>query len=320
MAPAKLLLFGEHTVLHGGEALALPLHAFGARWSDGPTRDSDGPFRRWAAFAKTRPALRDALDLARWEAEADGLALASDIPPDYGLGSSGALTALTFRRYARDPRWSTLADASAEQPPRDTRSDELLELRALLGELEGYFHGRSSGLDPLVCLLQTAIHVDAGGDARQVDARLPSLSPGGGWFLLDSGQPKAGGSAIARFGVSCQSPAFRQNFLDPASALVRRLIADTLARDSLEPTRPRGLELLAQLSQLQRAHLGWLIPGAVAKTWSAWLADDRAYLKLCGAGGGGFFLGYTRDLGGLQADDTCDFALLSLGSGSASAD
>lgn len=276
MTPAKLLLFGEHTVLHGGEALALPLPRFAARWSRG-IAGPDSPFPAWAAFAKTQDAIPASLDVERFAAEAPGLCVDSDIPRDYGLGSSGALTALVYRRYRRDT-----SDAS------------LPELRRRLGLLEGFFHGRSSGLDPLVCYLGQAVHVRPSGiDVRPTP---PLSSPRGRWFLLDSHRPKAGQRAIAGFGESCTREGFRQNFLAPALALTRRLIAGVDAPDDA------WRDALRELSARQLEHLGWLVPAHVAGQWRAWLDADAAYLKLCGAGGGGFFLGYTPDPPSVNAE------------------
>ena len=268
MTPAKLLLFGEHTVLHGGEALALPLRRFGARWSRGLALP-DAPFVKWAAFAKTRDALRDALDVDRFAAEAPTLSVASDIPRDYGLGSSGALSALVYRRYRR----------VATDP-------DLPVLRKRLAALEDFFHGSSSGIDPLVCYLEQALHVRADGSVAIVAA--PTRPPGAGaYFLLDSRQPKAGQAAIARFRESCREEGFRQNYLTPALALTQQLIRGT-------QTAPTAAwrEHFAELSALQLQHLGWLIPQGVRAPWAKWLSDGQAYVKLCGAGGGGYFLGY----------------------------
>ena len=53
--------------------------------------------------------------------------------------------------------------------------------------------------------------------------------------------------------------------------------------------------LLKVLSELQLRELEFLIPSHIVSLWEAWLHDDSAYLKLCGAGGGGFFLGYAPD-------------------------
>ncbi len=272
MTPAKLLLFGEHTVLHGGEALAVPLRKFGATWAPEGSADAGEPFGAWAAFAKTEGRLADWFDADAFAREAPGLAVRSDIPRDYGLGSSGALTAMVYERYVRS----------------DRATDDVSELRARLGLLEGFFHGRSSGLDPLVCFLQSPVHVLADGSAQALDDAVDLR----GWFLLDARQPKAGRAAIARFGESCKDDGFRQNYLRPARALTAALIADVTRLGVLNQTAFR--QNLRQLSALQLEHLGWLIPVHVQQRWRTLLAEERAYLKLCGAGGGGNFLGYAH--------------------------
>ena len=275
MTPAKLLLFGEHTVLQGGEALAVPLQRFSARWSRGLAIPQRNPFPDWAAYAKTAPAddadevaVRTWLDVERFAAEAPALSVDSDIPHDYGLGSRGALTALVYARYRRSPTDPPLAD-----------------LRRRLGQLESFFHGRSSGLDPLVCYLRAAVHVRADGSVAMLPTP-PLATAAGRWFLLDARQPKAGHAAIARFRESARDDGFRQNFLRPALASTAELIAGA------QDTPVTWVAQLRRLSGLQLAYLPWLIPEHVAATWRRLLETDAAYLKLCGAGGGGYFLGW----------------------------
>ena len=269
-APAKLLVFGEHTVLHGSRAYAVPLRRFGAylRLGEGPSAASE-TFLAWHRYAAARPGLAEALDLGAWAREAPRLTLASDIPRGYGVGSSGALTALAYRRYAY-----------AKTAPS----------REVLAALEGFFHGSSSGLDPLVSLLDAPVIVRPGGQVAHVPegaALLPRLTPAGRWFLLDSGGPRAGGEAIAGFGERCADDRWRREALAPMVARVDALVAGAAAGAS------EGLAAqFRELSALQVGHVGFLVPDGVARWWRRWLAGDAAWLKLCGAGGGGFFLGY----------------------------
>lgn len=291
--PAKLLLLGEHTVLHGGAAYALPLRrytaAIGLPEEIPPDPDSGRSrprldFAAWAAFAKTRihaaaPAetLTAQLDLDRWTSEAPGLRVDSDIPVGYGLGSSGALTAALVARYGRP--------AGADAPLEST-------LPPLLALLEAYFHGRSSGLDPLVSYLGRGVTVAPSGDfaASAAPSLLPRAAAGGdAWFLLDSGRPRAGRDTIARFGESCERAPWRTDVLTPMLALVGDLIAEHQRSGTLD------VPALRELSALQARHLGFLIPAEVAHAWSVLAQAGLAYLKVCGAGGGGYFLGYAPD-------------------------
>ncbi len=286
MTPAKLLLFGEHTVLHGGEALAVPLQKFGAAWAAASeAQPRNLLFSDWVTYASNGPhepagpagRAREWLDVDRWRSEVPDLAVASDIPKSYGLGSSGALTAMIYERYAS-------ADRSAVA---------LSLLRARLAWLEGYFHGRSSGLDPLVCYLRQAVRIHVDASISRVEAFDLPIADAGEWFLLNSRQPKAGKAAIARFGESCKEDGFRQNYLAPARELTAELIAMALG-ELAAAVRPFSGRV-KRLSTLQLEHLDWLIPTHIRTTWQTWLERDLAYLKLCGAGGGGFFLGLAID-------------------------
>ena len=276
-APAKLLLFGEHTVLHGSSAYAVPLDRFGMRLTLGARPGDPTPFADWLADARRRPLVRASIDLDAWAREADRLAVSSTIPQGYGLGSSGALVALVYRRYARGG---------------------VADLRALLGELESFFHGSSSGLDPLVSCLAQPVRVTPDGRAEPVGRRCPALplpDPGGGWFLLDSTRTRSGQEAIARFRESGRDEGWRHRVLEPLVSVVDGLVG-LAAAGSTEGLTPK----LAELSRLQLEGLEFLIPDAVAERWSRWLTEGVAYVKLCGAGGGGYFLGYAP--GGADLD------------------
>jgi mevalonate kinase len=57
-----------------------------------------------------------------------------------------------------------------------------------------------------------------------------------------------------------------------------------------------------QLSEFQFTYFRSMIPSFVQDHWKKGLDHDLYALKLCGAGGGGFLLGITRDLEKTQQD------------------
>ena len=278
--PAKLLVLGEHTVVHGGQAYAVPLERFGAeiRLLDAapgtaPTAGPQLDFVAWAAFAKTHRDARRRLDVPRWQREAPRLQVRSDIPAGYGLGSSGALTAAIAQRYSREA----------------LQHGDVQQFKPLAQALEDYFHGSSSGLDPLVSLTGRGIVVDGHGTFKVSTSvtALPNFgNPAGAWFLLDSGQPRTGKAAIARFGESLRDAQWTRRAFLPMTKLVGTLIAHH------ERGLACSLEAFRELSRLQQVELAFLIPDHVALAWEVLAKADLGYLKLCGAGGGGYFLGY----------------------------
>lgn len=288
-------MLGEQTVLHGSAAYAVPLRRFSARLEmqnfdaeahQLPTDTgihASFDFKKWAAFAKTSNILVEVLDFQRWEKEAPQLGVFADIPIGYGLGSSGAITAAAFKRYSLEP------------------TGDLSLLRSQLAALEGFFHGKSSGLDPLVSYLDRAVYISPSGDIETVNVNraFPPFDELGAWFLLDSDQPRAGRDAIIRFGESCKDDAWREEVLKPMNALVNHL-AMGLKSQTLSDLGPK----LQALSRLQLRELQFLIPPHVQAKWMSWLDEGSCYLKLCGAGGGGFFLGYAPDKSRIQAEVT----------------
>lgn len=131
--PGKWILAGEHSVIRGGLAVALPHTEFGLRLKFEPgAEDSIQPpdarhavqalFDRITELGAVKPE-------RAWARPRGRLQIQSTIPVAAGFGSSAALcVALT--------RW---VFASSEREPE--------EFFDFARGLEDYFHGRSSGLD-----------------------------------------------------------------------------------------------------------------------------------------------------------------------------
>jgi mevalonate kinase len=56
---------------------------------------------------------------------------------------------------------------------------------------------------------------------------------------------------------------------------------------------------LADLSAQQLAHFSEMIPENIVEFWKKGLESDNFKIKLCGAGGGGFLLGFAHDFNAL---------------------
>ena len=193
----------------------------------------------------------------------------SNIPRGYGAGSSGAVTAAVL---------DLLAHAGAKIPT------ELSDLKKLLGDMESYFHGASSGLDPLVSYLNKSVlirpHELAAMDSPNFFAE--------NIFLLDTNRPRKAETMISFFkeNVVKKHKFLVENELVPN---VRRAISGFLEGDA-----PRFFESAHQISETQYRICRDMIPMPFQNIWREGLSGDSFRLKLCGAGGGGFILGIAQ--------------------------
>ena len=138
---AKILLFGEYTVLTGGAALAIPLYHYKSSW-----QTVDKSSKVYESFWDlVNPLVELPLSLSLNQElltkdKEEGVQLISSIPFGAGLGSSGNLCAAIYHRYFCSDRI---------QSGDNIRRDLIM--------MESYFHGKSSGMDPLCIFWNQAV-------------------------------------------------------------------------------------------------------------------------------------------------------------------
>lgn len=265
--PSKVMLFGEYAILSGGEALAIPWPAFSAQW----TMDAKFPseyqphLQRFADWLLENN-FRHLLDVDAFRLALEGgLDLDSNIPVGYGVGSSGAVVAAVYDRYSMHPHGA----------------DSIAQLREDLSAMENFFHSKSSGIDPLVCLLQKPVHIK--GDMISVITD-PLLSDAFYIELINCGSARFTHALVENFQQRCTDDAFRntlQEYLDHSNACIRAwLLQDITAL----------YKSAVKLSAWQLQNFDFAIPEYIKLEWRNALKDTRTVFKLCGAGGGGFVL------------------------------
>ncbi len=269
--PAKILLFGEHTVNLGTSALAMPLCTLSSRWEQvnlpkERMREQQRQLPQLAQWlAQQGENLPFKIDVSAFEdALRAGWVLASNIPEGYGLGSSGSVVAAIVDRWGTD------------------LPESLPVLRQGLAAIEGFFHGKSSGTDPLVSFLQVPVRISPGGVAT-LPAPLLSHS---GLFVLDTGMRRSATPLIRKFLAAWEDAAFEKkcrDFLLPSvnEAIEKMIHAEWSAL----------FTAFERISHFQLRHTPWLIPQAIQPLWQRLLREQSGALKICGAGGGGFILG-----------------------------
>lgn len=267
--PAKILLLGEYTILNGSRALALPYPELGGNWSFEDTgsaeRESsrrsllDFISRNWEGLLETKKLAEDFKK---------GLWFSSTIPQGFGLGSSGALVAALYDRYALQKG----TDMGAKM---------------VLARLEAHFHGASSGLDPYVSLVQKPLLIQSFEEVQTLAAPL-DLS---GFFLVNTGKPRQTGPLVAIYQEKLKDPEFKQGCVEVLTKDVN------FAVDAIVGRKTQALSHhLWHISKSQWDFFPEMIPTQLRGHWTRGIETGDYVLKLCGAGGGGFLLGYSEKL------------------------
>lgn len=249
--PSKILLIGEHSVLHGSQSLSIPFEIFGGQWEYGQAID-----QRLVDLGEQFDG--SIIDLDRFNADCkNGLIFNSTIPVKYGIGSSGALTAALYKTYALK------------------QETNINKLQGHLANIESIFHGKSSGTDALVSYCNAAIH-----SIDQHSNLLPQ-NPldffSGFIYLFDSKIDRSAKTFIGRFGDLVKEDKIE---IQKLNGICNRVIQDLLASTS----KQADFENIKLLSQFQYDQLTTLIPEHVRAIWAEGLKSDRYYFKLCEIG------------------------------------
>ncbi len=272
---SKILLFGEYTVLYNSDALLLPFTRFSGELSfinpeedDNLKLESNNTLRNFFGFLKDS-IIANVIDLNQLDKDIQlGLYFNSTIPVGYGLGSSGALIASIFSKYR------LLKD--------DMNIDSL---RGILAKMESFFHGSSSGLDPLVSYLNKSIYSQSN-NLSVVNIRTSGFTP----FLINTGAERSTQKLVNIFKEKCTNPAFLALVHSDLSNATNQSIKNLMRGD-----KKGFFENLRVLSSLQLQHFREMILPEFYEVWEAGLQTDHYYLKLCGAGGGGYILGFALE-------------------------
>lgn len=288
--PSKLLLFGEYLVIAGGDSLALPYYPlYGEFGFDFPATDRDAQYEAALGMLldhiSSDEELKQHYELDRFRSDIrEGIYFKANIPVGYGLGSSGSLVAGLYKRYGRN-----------QSMPVD-------QLKEVLARTENCFHGNSSGMDPLVCYLESAVLQSAG----KLSVVEPPL-PGEGWFLLDSGMPRSTQQYVSIFQEKMNDSSYRNaiesEFLPIGQEMLKGYLNETEIGGKLNVYSEQQLQLFAEM-----------IPSPISDIWKSGLQSGAYSMKLCGAGGGGFFLLKASDPEQLAAS-TASYYLRPLSSG-----
>ena len=205
----------------------------------------------------------------------------SSIPQGYGVGSSGALVAAIYDKYAHN-KITVLENLTREK---------LLQLKMIFSQMESFFHGKSSGLDPLNSYLSIPILINSKDNIEATGIPTQSTEGKGAVFLLDSGIVGETAPMVSIFMENLKDNGFRtmlkSQFIKYTDACV-----DNFLRGDVKSL----LENTKQLSKVVLNNFKPMIPEQFHQIWQKGIDTNDYYLKLCGSGGGGYILGFTQDI------------------------
>ena len=289
---SKILLFGEYGIIKDSKGLSIPYSFYNGALKkdesgDERARTSNARLKEFAAYLQTLDDSLVKFDLEKLNRHIDeGMYFDSSIPQGYGVGSSGALVAAIYDKYAHD-KITVLENLTR---------DKLLKLKGIFSAMESFFHGKSSGLDPLNSYLSIPILINSKDNIEATGIPAQQSSGKGAVFLLDSGSTGETAPMVSIFMENMKQEGFRKMLKDQ---FIKH--TDACVEDFLKGDIKSLFTNTKQLSRIVLNHFKPMIPAGFHDLWKRGLETNDYYLKLCGSGGGGYILGFTEDLKRAQA-------------------
>ena len=283
---SKILLFGEYGIIKDSKGLSIPYNFYNGalKVDEAPDQiaiQSNESLSKFADYLKRLDAELVNFDFEKLEADIkSGMYFDSSIPQGYGVGSSGALVAAIYDKYGKN-KITVLENLTREK---------LLKLKLIFSAMESFFHGKSSGLDPLNSYLSLPILINSKDNIEATGIPSQNATGTGAVFLLDSGIVGETAPMVGIFMENMKQEGFR-------NMLKEQFIkhTDACVDDFLKGDIKSLFKNTKKLSNVVLNHFKPMIPSQFHELWKQGLDTNDYYLKLCGSGGGGYILGFTED-------------------------
>ena len=266
---SKVLLFGEYGIISNSNALSIPFKEFYGFLNKSTKLNQDQKHSNDKLidlyhFISNNNNINNAIDLHDLKKDLEsGLHFDSNIPIASGVGSSGALVASIFHQYLRT----------------DINNLELEDIKHLLSIIESKFHGKSSGLDPLVSFYNKSILLSNQKIKLldDIDYRECTI------YLIDSNINASTKKMIEIFNKKMNENDFSKFF---NNVFIRKT---NVCIDNLLNYSSSFQDSIKELSKITFNNFQEMIPNQIKEKWEYGLNTNSYFMKLCGSGGGGFF-------------------------------
>ena len=283
---SKILLFGEYGIIKNSKGLSIPYNFFKGGLKIGNFKNesekaSNKSLTDFKNYLKTIESSVVEFDFIKLDTDLkNGMFFDSTIPQGYGVGSSGALVAALYDRYALN-KITVLENLT---------KPKILILKNIFSKMEYFFHGKSSGLDPLNSYLSLPILIHSKNEIETTGIPSQSSNGKGAVFLLDSGMSSETAPMVDLFFKSMKNKNYnkiiKENFIKTT---------DDCVEDFLNGNFNSLFTNMKILSKVVLENFKPMIPKDFHQLWKKGIESDDYFLKLCGSGGGGYILGFSKD-------------------------
>ena len=280
---SKILLFGEYGIIEDSKGLSIPYNFYKGALKipnkiNSISKSSNDILKDFLYYLKQR---KINLDLVKFASDLDkGLYFDSSIPKGYGIGSSGALVAAIYDKYAFE-KITVLENLTQEK---------LLRLKKIFSDMESFFHGKSSGLDPLNSYLSIPILINSKREIKVTGIPSQKSNGNGAVFLMDSGKIGSTAPMVSIFMDKMKKDGFRK-IINEKFIKHTNLCVDDFLKGDLKSL----FDNTKKLSKIVLDNFKPMIPKEFHNVWQRGIENNSYFLKLCGSGGGGYILGFTEN-------------------------
>ena len=282
---SKILLFGEYGIIKNSKALVIPYKKYygSLKFSiklDNVQKASNINLKQLSNHIKNNEFVSNKINTLKLDSDIEnGLYFESTIPESYGLGSSGSVVAAIYESYKQEVGVDL----------------EINDLKLILSNIESFFHGQSSGIDPLSCYVQKPLLVESKNSINTIDIPPQNINSKRTLFLLDTECKGNTQGLVEIFLNKLRQKDFEVFFENEFAVATNNSITNFLER-KYEDFENNFIEL----SKKTFNNFQEMIPINYKNLWMDGIEKKVYYLKLCGSGGGGFLIGLTTDLDKVQ--------------------
>jgi mevalonate kinase len=283
---SKILLFGEYGIIEDSKGLSIPFNFFKGGLRIGNMsklieKESNLNLKKFRDYLLKIEISTVEFDFEKLNLDLDkGMFFDSSIPQGYGVGSSGALVAAFYDRYAIN-KITVLENLT---------KSKILVLKNIFSTMESFFHGKSSGLDPLNSYLSLPILIHSKNEVETTGIPSQESKGKGAVFLLDSGKSSDTAPMVDLFFKSMKNKNYNKMIQEEFIKTT-----DNCVDDFLNGNFNSLFKNIKVLSKVVLKNFKPMIPENFHNIWAKGIESDEYFLKLCGSGGGGYILGFAKD-------------------------